>query len=196
MPDAISGVGRLAAKQGTKAVTEAYQRPSTIHDARYVADNMRAEDAAELQACSGIPPDEAMLLGFFHSKPCMTMVGRDGRIMGMWGVTPEGTAGRIWMLGTEKMSNMRQDKRVFLRKARAQLELLFNHYPVLFNWVDARNVVHVRWLQHMGFTFVAKHPEWGVERRLFYEFVRIKPCVNQQQSSPALRSLSELHQRD
>ena len=177
----------MAADQSPEAVAEAYQRRSTIYDARVVADNIRLEDAAELQASSGIPPDEAMLWSFLHSKPCMTMVARDGEVMGMWGVVPDGENGKIWMLGTERMSRLGQDKRVFLRKARAQLELLFNHYPVLFNVVDARNVVHVRWLRYMGFTFVAKHPEWGAERRLFYEFVRIKPCATQQQQSQRSR---------
>jgi len=28
-------------------------------------------------------------------------------------------------------------------------------------------------LKYMGFTFIRKHPDWGPESRLFYEFVRI-----------------------
>ena len=163
----------MAAEQSTANLTEAYQRRSTIADVRYLADNMRQRDVEEISAQSGHTPEQCLLYCFFASKPCMTMVSRHGHVMGMWGVVPEGQGGRIWMLGTEGMVADKLDRRVFLRKSKEQLALLFNHYSVLFNVVDARNVVHVRWIRHMGFTFLAKHAEWGPERRLFYEFVRI-----------------------
>jgi hypothetical protein len=33
--------------------------------------------------------------------------------------------------------------------------------------------VHIKWLRWMGFTFIASHPNFGTEGRLFYEFARI-----------------------
>ena len=173
MPHAISGVGRVAAEQSAKDLREAHQRRATVADVRYLADNMREEDQMEVRAQTGQEPEANLLHCFFASRPCMTMVSRHGHVMGMWGVVPEGQGGRIWMLGTKGMVADKQDRRVFLRKSRKQLDLLFNYYPVLFNVVDARNTVHVRWIRHMGFTFLAKHAEWGPEKRLFYEFVRI-----------------------
>jgi hypothetical protein len=71
------------------------------------------------------------------------------------------------------MVDDKRDRRTFLRKSKEQLQQLFSNYSVLFNVVDARNTVHIRWIKHMGFTFVAEHAEWGPEKRLFYEFVRI-----------------------
>ena len=66
-----------------------------------------------------------------------------------------------------------RDKRTFLRRSKVELDKIIQEYPVLFNVVDARNKIHVRWLQWMGFTFIKKHSEYGPEGRLFYEFVRI-----------------------
>jgi len=104
----------------------------------------------------------------------MTMISRHGYEMGMWGVVPETkTAGRIWMLGCQSMMDDSSDRRTFLRESKRELIKVHEQYPVLFNVVDARNKVHIRWLQWMGFTFIQKHPQWGPEGRLFYEFVRI-----------------------
>lgn len=164
----------MAAKQSASDLTEAYQRPATPADVRFLADNMRARDVAEIKAQSGNTPEESLLHSFFASKPCMAMVSRHGKLMGMWGVVPRGfKSGQIWMLCTDDMVKDKHDRRTFLRKSKQQLALLFKDYSVLFNVVDARNAVHVRWIRHMGFTFVAKHPEWGPENRLFFEFVRI-----------------------
>jgi len=66
-----------------------------------------------------------------------------------------------------------KDKRTFLRQSKIELRKILKEYPVLFNVVDSRNEVHVRWLQWMGFTFIKKHSEYGPEKRPFYEFVRI-----------------------
>jgi len=135
---------------------------------------MREEDVAEVKAQSGQSPREAMLYCFMLSNPCMAMVGRKGNVVGVWGVVPQGhMAGRIWMLGCQSMLDDNGDRRTFLKESKLQLAKLHEQYPVLFNVVDARNEVHVRWLRYMGFTFIRKHPNWGPEGRLFYEFVRI-----------------------
>jgi hypothetical protein len=65
------------------------------------------------------------------------------------------------------------DKRWFLRKSKEVLAEMQKKYPLLFNVVDARNEVHVKWIGWLGFTFVKKHLNWGPEGRMFYEFVRI-----------------------
>ena len=163
----------MAAEQSTANLTEAYQRSSTVADVRYLAEHMRTRDVAEVKAQAGCTPEQMLLHCFFMSRPCMTMISRHGHVMGMWGVIPEANGGRVWMLGTEGMVDDKRDRRTFLRKSKEQLQQLFSDYSVLFNVVDARNTVHIRWIKHMGFTFVAEHAEWGPEKRLFYEFVRI-----------------------
>ena len=166
-------MGRVVSHQSEEIVT-AYQRPSVITDVGIVSDNMRIEDVEELRAQSGNTPKEGLFFCFFMSKPCMTIVSRHGNPIGMWGAVPMGnSAGRIWMLGCEAMLEDTSDKYTFLRESKKELAKLHDQYPLLANVVDARNAVHVRWLRWMGFTFIKKHPQWGPERRMFYEFVRI-----------------------
>ena len=152
----------------------AYTRPTRVTDIPYVAEYMRDEDVAEVQAFSGHTPEESLLHSFFQGNPCMTMIGRDGRPMGMWGVVPQRSdVGAIWMLCTDDLVRDRLNSMRFLREARTHLDRVQQRYRVLFNFADARNVVHIKWLRWMGFTFISSHPNFGTEGRLFLEFVRI-----------------------
>lgn len=63
----------------------------------------------------------------------------------------------------------------FLRKSKEWVEA--QDYEILYNNIDARNTVHIKWLQWLGFTFIQELPNYGVEQRLFYQFVRIKTHV-------------------
>ena len=165
-------MGGMVTQQSITNVS--YQRPSTLQDVAVVADNMRQEDIDECKAQSGDCPKGSMLYCYFKSDPCMTMISRNGYVMGMWGVVPETeTAGRIWMLGCNRMVDDKKDREWFLEEGKRSLARIQKRYPVLVNVVDARNKVHVRWIRWMGFTFIRKHPQWGPEGRLFYEFVRI-----------------------
>ena len=155
-------------------MTSAYTRPTRVADIPYVAEFMREEDVAEVRAHSGHTPQESLLHSFFAGSPCMTMIGRDGRPMGMWGVVPQhGDIGTIWMLCTDDLVRDRLNSMRFLREARGHLDRVQLRYRVLFNFADARNVVHIKWLRWMGFTFISSHPRFGTEGRLFHEFVRI-----------------------
>jgi hypothetical protein len=151
----------------------AHVRPSVLKDAAIVADNLRKEDAAECKAQAGSSPRESLLYCYFMSKPCMTIVSAEGKPIGMYGTVQEGVAGRIWLLGCDAMIEELGNNYLFLRESKRQLAKLQEQFPILFNLVDARNEVHVRWIQWLGFTFIHKHPQWGPEGRLFYEFVKI-----------------------
>ncbi len=138
---------------------------------------MRAADVAELQA-AGENPKEALLLGLLTGKPCMTICKADGTPVGMWGVTPDVDGiGLPWLLGTDDLVNDRRTRMRFLREVKAQVAKVLRTYRVLWNCVDARNTVHVRWIRWMGFTFIAEHPNYGAEGRLFLEFCKVSPCA-------------------
>ena len=108
------------------------------------------------------------------SDPCLSLISRHGTVIGMWGVVPQSDrVGRIWMLGTDAMFDDAIDRRTFLREAVKYVEELHQRYTVLFNEIDARNKVHMRWLRWMGFTFVRYRPNYGAEGRPFYEFCRV-----------------------
>lgn len=166
-------MGRVVSHQSGTDVRP-HTRRSVVKDILPVANKMRQEDADEVRAGSGQTPAEALLYCFFKGDPCMTMVGRRGRPMGMWGVVPqEEDLGRIWLLGTDEMVDDPINRLRFLREARGYLAEVGGRYRVLFNYADARNAIHVKWLRWMGFTFIAEHPNYGHEGRMFLEFVRM-----------------------
>jgi hypothetical protein len=153
----------------------AYTRLATVHDIKPVAAAMREEDKAEVMAGCGQSPDHALLFCYFKGSPCMTMVGRSGRPVGMWGVVDQGEGvGRIWLLATDELVEDKQNSIQFLRQAKPWLAQMFQRYEVLFNCADARNQVHIKWLRWMGFTFIAEHPNYGNEGRSFLEFVKVR----------------------
>ena len=81
--------------------------------------------------------------------------------------------GKIWMLGHRSMTSDYQDVRAFLRNSPIELNKFHMNYPILFNYVDARNTTHVKWIKYMGFSIIQEHATFGVEGRLFYEFAKI-----------------------
>ena len=149
-------------------------RPSVLKDVAIVAENMRKEDVDEVKAQTGACPKGGLLYAYFMSKPCLTVINRKGELMAMGGVVPSAeNTGRIWLLGCQSMVDDSIDKRWFLRKSKEKLIEMQSLYPLLFNMVDARNEVHVKWIDWLGFTFIKKHLNWGPESQMFYEFVRI-----------------------
>jgi len=153
-------------------------RPSFRSDVDFLAPRLRAEDVAEIHANSGRDAKTTLLLGHLMSDQSYTMVGYDGDPVGMFGVCQSHLdgVGAVWMLCTDDLVRHTVP---FLRQCRkgGWLGRLHQSYPILANHVDERNVVHIRWLQWLGFTFVMRHPFFGFEQRPFLEFVRLNPNV-------------------
>lgn len=78
--------------------------------------------------------------------------------------------GLIWMVATNQFHRLH---RQFLRECREGILEYGRGYKVLYNFTDARNEVHHRWIKWAGFTFLQRHEHMGVEKRPFYEFARI-----------------------
>jgi hypothetical protein len=93
------------------------------------------------------------------------------------GVSPTKTpdVGQVWMVATDQLLDHQKE---FLRYTHSFIDKLHDHYPLLFNWVDARNTVHLKWLKWSGFTFINYHEKWGPLGLPFYTFVRIRPCAS------------------
>lgn len=150
--------------------------PSTEEHARWMAPRLREADKAEIAAMTGSYPESALLRGL-EGDVCVTAVSPEGDPFLMAGVRPSRfpEAGFVWMLGTDAIENFSIP---FLRHARGYLDAFHDIYPLLHNYVDARNTVHIRWLKWMGCTFIQTRPRMGVQGRPFHEFVRIrKPNV-------------------
>ena len=137
----------------------AYNRLALPEDIALIAPNLREADVQELAAsCPAMSPAADLGMGFMKSVCCSTMVrtkDADHEPVGMWGIAPgsHDKSGVIWMLGTDRLVNDFAVVRTFLRECLNNLQVIFDEglFTSLYNIVDGRNEVHMRYLQWIGF---------------------------------------------
>jgi len=141
-------------------------RLSKKEDVDFLATRLRFEDKREIIDGSGKTPHNALLTGYVQSEVCFTITDTQDVPVGMFGVNAEGS---IWLLATDDIHKIKVS---FLRQSRKVVQFLNTKYRLLWNYVDCRNELHLRWLKWCGFTFLRK-VKYGVNQQQFYEFIRI-----------------------
>ena len=145
-------------------------RLTTIEDLKFLAPRLRYEDKREILDSTGLNPYQAVSECFNSSEICLTIVDTKNIPVGIFGVTEDGA---IWLLATPEINRIRFS---FLRESRKVVNLLNQKYKILWNYVDCRNDLHLRWLKWCGFSFLRKINH-GVNQKPFYEFVKL--CATQ-----------------
>jgi hypothetical protein len=148
----------------------AQPRPSLLSDALAIIPRLRQADINEIRATTGLSPEPVLLAALSRS---LTLVSNSGEPVGFCGIDPaeDPMLGYVWMVATDRLVKYQRE---FIRESRKWLDEAHEEYPMLGNFVDARNTLHIRWLDWMGFHFINRFEEWGFERRPFLQFVRIK----------------------
>lgn len=148
-------------------------RPVNASDAVQLAPRLREADRREISAVVGSDPLVALKNCVDLSIPCYAIA--DASVpYALFGVVPDSDTkgqGSVWLLGSDKLV---EHPFFVIRHSRLWVERLQDHYKVLWNCVDARNVVHIRWLKWSGFTFLRRIEKYGVEQRPFYEFEKLR----------------------
>jgi hypothetical protein len=145
-------------------------RLTTIEDIKYLAPRLRKADKQEILASTGFLPYEALHFSFLCSTMCFTIVNNKNIPVAIFGVTDcKENVGGIWAMATNELEKI---KLSFLKECKAVIELLNKKYKILWNFVDCRNELHIKWLKWCGFTFLNKQ-KYGVLNKPFYEFIRI-----------------------
>lgn len=124
--------------------------PATLTDVARLAGRLREADRQEVETASGLPA-MAALARTFHFPGARVWLARDGQSIpfAAFGITPvEPTGGVVWLVGTDDLPS---HALWTLRMARGFLQRWHEDHGILFNVVDARNTVHIRWLKLMGF---------------------------------------------
>ena len=149
-----------------------YIRVATIQDAINLSNDLRKEDIEEIKAYANIKPKEALILGIRTSKIPLGVFNHKGEIVSLCGVRSINSyLGQVWLLASPKIQD--NFSMTFLRHCRDVTDVLTKDHKILFNYVDARNELHIKWLKWLDFTFINRHEKFGFEKRPFYEFVRI-----------------------
>jgi hypothetical protein len=144
--------------------------PATFCHKIELARHMGAADVAEAWASHHARPFDALLMSAKGSRDTRAALA-DGRVICMFGVsqpTALSSIGNPWMLGAEDLP---RHARAFLRGSRVWMQEQLNLYGTLSNFVDARNVVAIRWLRWLGFTIEEARP-FGADRLPFHRFSR------------------------
>lgn len=147
-----------------------YLRVATQEDCHYLSTRLRKEDYQEIKAMTGMSALNSLLIGLSSSDVPMVICNKDNKPIAMLGVVPQGQLGLIWMVGSNDLKKISLS---FIRNCKEVCVVMKSKYKLLYNFVDARNTLHINWLKWMGFTFINKHNQYGIEGKLFYEFVKI-----------------------
>lgn len=141
--------------------------PATPADVEHVALNLRAADRDECEALGHYGPD-SVRIAVKHAFE--TDAGRiDGETICLFGLGLPlifGHIARPWMLGTDGIED---HPIIFLKHSRGVISRWFERYPVLENWIDARNHVSIAWLKWLSFTIDEAAP-YGPKGLPFHRF--------------------------
>lgn len=150
-----------------------FLQKATVHDAAYIAMNLREADRLECDATMAFPPElvlpqavaeghRRIWTGHAHTGEPVLICGVDP------GALPE--LGVVWMVSTPKLKSHQIE---FLRTSLPWIKEMNEEYPILHNYVDARNTLHHKWLRWCGFKLLRTVDRWGARSVPFIEFARI-----------------------
>ena len=144
-------------------------RAAVAADARALV--LRPSDLAEAEAWSTEPPETTVANSIRDSSEAWAGLA-GGELVCLFGVAPLtliGVTGIPWLMGSVLME---KHQRAFLRRNRAMVDHWQGMFPILRNFVDARNVTSQKWLRWLGFEIGPAVP-YGVSGLPFHPFERI-----------------------
>ncbi len=131
-----------------------------------LSSSMQQEDRDNAWAIAHLSPEQAIRHSVGASIEAETWLA-DGKVMAIRGVS-KGTFLSpyvcVWMLGA---IGLRKYPVTFLKGSKEWVERMLEQHDHLVNYVDARNIRSLKWLQHLGFIIHSPVP-LGVEKRMFH----------------------------
>ena len=144
-----------------------FHRATQLHDVCELAPNLRSEDKREVNTL-GKTSEQALLSGYLFGKVCRSIINNYGQVVGMYGVVPaDSKTGLVWMLGSDKLKKI---KIPFLKESRTEVEKMNTLFPHLWNIIDSRNELHLKWIKWCGFKIIGERMVNNVK---FYEFCKV-----------------------
>lgn len=148
-----------------------FVRDAIMADAAILAARLRTADVAEIKAMSGKEPLEAITNVIAQGEKVRVACLPDDTPVAIFGIERmTDKVGAIWMVASQDFQKLH---RQFLRECRSGIAEMAADYDLIYNFTDARNKVHHRWIKWAGFTIIKRHEKVGFEQRPFLEFVKI-----------------------
>lgn len=153
-------------------------RVATLADVPYVAAHLRQADRDEIQAVGWMPnPVDALvhsLEASVHRWCALDPTGNPVVLFGCAAYPHVDGVGCPWLLGTDYLERAPIET---LRQARRYLVTMHKSFPSLHQFVDARNTIALGWMEWLGFKMERVLPRWGVEKRPFIHYSRLRHNV-------------------
>lgn len=129
--------------------------PAQASDVGLMAPRLRWEDVREIQTLSADDIPLLLLTGIEQAHEAVTLCEDEGGMpIALFGVTEsqiEKGCGTVWLVGTRRVTEYRRDLLVACKQYR---DRWIEKYPGgLHNFIDSRNLLHLRWLSLLGFKF-------------------------------------------
>ena len=144
---------------------------TTSKHIKLLSKDLRKPDEDELVTKTGTTNiQKTLLTGFAMTDYCRSFFV-DDKIAGVYGVVAsldDKNIGSPFLLCTPKIKNI---KIKFLRECKDRVEEMSDRFPVLFNYIDSRNKLHLTWLKWCGFKIINEKTFNDV---LFYGFLKEK----------------------
>ena len=143
-------------------------RRPTPEAIRFIADNMREEDAVEVMASGGYTPIEALEVSISNSMKTAIVYHNDTPLTAL-GLVRMGflsDTGVPWLLSAK---HALKHKREFLKLSPPVIQEMLDICPNLVNHVHVNNKLSIRWLKWLG--FIIEDPESiNTTGELFHRF--------------------------
>jgi len=143
-------------------------RSSIEQDIGRMKNSLRESDIQEVYAAANLTPEQALRFSYESSSMCLT-VEKNKEPIAMFGISPAtliSNTGSIWLLSTDGIKSIRKS---FIKKSRWFINIMLSQFPLLENYVDARNKLSIRWLKWCGAKIQEPRP-YGPENRPFSYF--------------------------
>ena len=142
--------------------------PATLEHAAELSTRLRESDRLEIEAMSGRDPMEALASSIDRGvwSEALMIDGQVEALGGLGAVSMLFGPGVPWLMGSDRLT---ERARWFLSESRRQVARMRGTYGELVNWVDARNVLSVRYLRRLGFAIDPPAPA-GVAGLPFHRF--------------------------
>lgn len=143
-------------------------RPAINDDVLYLASRLRKADIEELKAYTGQDNCVHSVMQSWANSVVSFAVLKDEKPVGIFGLCERDGAGMPWLLGTDELT----ENPFFLTlNTQRYVNAWLEQYGVLFNYIDARNKVSIRWLKALGFTVKTK-VTFTDPKLPFYQFIK------------------------
>lgn len=149
-------------------------RGAELSDIAALTPRLRESDVLEIAASSGDTPGSALSSAFELSDGHCYVLKIDDQAEALFGVADHAElpqVGIVWLMASEKFASL-PDITIW-RLSRVWLDEFSQLYPVLMNYVDARNKKPLRWLQRLGFKRIHLHSKFGSGELPFWEMMKL-----------------------